>query len=124
MLKLSLLVLQILLLAHFAIAQSEAAPLGHGYEFDNNGKIPGVEFSQMYIKGSPEYGELQVTPGLREAAQRNARYVSRIAANKTFAVGNLQLSSYQISKAAEIIGHFALDFFDRDLLGRTVENPA
>ncbi|KAF1081740.1 MAG: Membrane-bound lytic murein transglycosylase A [Candidatus Rifleibacterium amylolyticum] len=108
MTKILLIAIQMLMLAHYASAQSVPAPLGHGYEFDNNGKVPGVEFSQMYIKGAPAYGELRVTPGLREAAQRNARYVSRIAADKSFAAGNLQVTGEQLIKAAEIIGHFSM----------------
>lgn len=108
MTKILLVAVQILLLAHFAIAQSEAAPLGHGYEFDNNGKIPGIEFSQMYVKTAQELGRLKITPGLREAAQRNARYISRMAADAVFTAGNLLITGNQLIKATEIIGRFAM----------------
>ncbi|MBU1105161.1 MAG: murein transglycosylase A [Candidatus Riflebacteria bacterium] len=107
MTKILLVAVQILLLAHLAWGQTAPTPLGHGYEFTNNGKVPGAEFPQMYVKSSPETGHLEGTKSLQEAAHSNSRYLSRIAAENIFAVGNLEISGEQLKKAAEIVGKFA-----------------
>lgn len=107
MTKILLVAIQILLMAQVVWGQVTPTPLGHGYEFANNGKVSGVEFVQMYVKNSPDAGHFIAAKGLQEAAHSNFRYLSRVSAKKIFTVGNLEISCEQLKKAAEIVDRFA-----------------
>ncbi len=104
-------------LIHPLIVLGDQVPnnLGHGYEFENNGKARGHIFSKTYEKNNPEFPSLNVSKDLSEGIKRTLQYLKRSSSRKTFKSGNLTISGRQLIKAAEIIDAFAKTGIDKHL---------
>ncbi|MGM0601303.1 MAG: murein transglycosylase A [Candidatus Rifleibacteriota bacterium] len=94
----------------FAFASGAALPAqnnpGAGYDFDNNGKIAGQQFNQMYEKGQFKINDMKISAKAKNAAQRNLAVLSRLAANKSFQVGNLNISARILKQTGKLLAAY------------------
>ncbi len=84
-------------------AQISQNKLGFGYEFVDNGKINGPNFSNIYWKNLPERSVIKVSKHCREAAKNNHTYLSRISDQQSFSFDHLVFSGKQLKKTGAIL---------------------
>jgi membrane-bound lytic murein transglycosylase A len=94
----------------FAFASATALPArnnpGAGYDFINNGKIAGHQFENMYEKAQIEIGDLKISSNARNAVKRNLTFLKRLAAHKSFKVGNLNISARRLKQTGQLLSAF------------------
>ncbi len=100
------------LILFFSSYQSFSQNLGHGYEFENNGKVEGnAAFQRVYSKTKTQFDTVKFDSLLEKALKQNEIYLNR-KDSEDYELDGLTISSSDLQKSNRAFSQMAIDSSD------------